>query len=206
MKTLLHLVASPRGEASSTLKISQSVIARFKEQNPDGRVDTLDLFVEDIPAVTVKVTEGKYQLLSGKELNDKTRPAWEPVIKQIKRFQDANIVLISSPMWNFGMPYVLKHYFDVIMQPSYLFRYTATGPEGLAKGKKVIVATSRGGDYSEGPAKAMDNLEPSLRTMLGFIGITDPTFINAQPMIAAGPDVAAQKLTQAVSIANKLVF
>lgn len=206
MKTLLHIIASPRGEQSNTLKIAQSVLSRFREQHPDGRIDTLDLFAEELPPMTLKATDGKYRLLSGKDLDDETRPAWEPILAHIERFKAADIVLISSPMWNFGMPYVLKHYFDVIIQPRHLFRYTEQGPEGLAKGKRVIVVTSRGGDYSEGPARAMDHLESSLRTMLGFIGITDPIFIHAQPMLGAGPEVAHQKLAQAVAAARQVAL
>lgn len=206
MKTLLHLVASPRGEQSNTLKIGKELVARFREQYPDGRVDTLDLFAEDLPAMTLKATNGKYLLLSGKELDDQTRPAWEPILAHIKRFQAADVVVITSPMWNFGMPYVLKHYFDVILQPQHLFRYTANGPEGLAKGKKVVVATSRGGDYAEGPAKAMDQLEPPLRVMLGFIGISDPVFVNAQPMLGGGPELAARRLEEAIAFARQIRF
>lgn len=204
MKTLLHLIASPRGDQSRTLKIADAVIARFKEQYPGGRTDTIDLFAENLPPMTLRATDGKYRLLSGKDLDDETRPAWAPILAHIERFKAADVVLISSPMWNFGMPYVLKHYFDVIIQPRHLFRYTEKGPEGLAGGKRVIVVTSRGGDYSEGPAKAMDLLEPPLRTMLGFIGISEPTFINAQPMLGAGPEVASQRLAAAIELARRV--
>lgn len=206
MKTLLHLVASPRGDQSNTLKIARAVIARFTSQHPDGKVDTLDLFAESLPPMTLKATDGKYRLLSGKDLDAETMPAWQPILAHIERFKAADIVLISSPMWNFGMPYVLKHYFDVILQPRHLFRYTENGPEGLAKGKRAIVVTSHGGDYSEGPAKAMDLLEPPLRTMLGFIGIPDPTFIKAQPMLGAGPEVAQKKVAEAIEAAKRLAF
>lgn len=196
MKTLLHIIATPRGASSSTLKISEEILNTFRRQHPDGRIDTLDLFVEPLPSMTLHATNGKYCLLSGKELDAETRPAWVPIEAHIKRFLAADIVVISTPMWNFGMPYVLKHYIDVIVQPRHLFRYTENGPEGLATGKKVFVVTTRGGDYSEGPAKAFDQLEPSLRIVLGFIGIPDPIFINGQPM-AAGPEVVQQKLEEA---------
>lgn len=205
MNTLLHIVATPRGDLSSTLKISHEVLNQFKKQNPHGKIDTLDLFAETLPEMTLAATNGKYRLLSGKELDDETRPAWVPIEAHIKRFMAADVVVISTPMWNFGMPYVLKHYIDVIAQPRYLFRYTEQGPEGLAKGKKVIVVTSRGGDYSEGPAKAMDHLEPGLRTVLGFIGIPDPVFINAQPM-AATPEVVTRKIAEAKQWASQIRF
>lgn len=206
MKTLLHLIASPRGDQSNTLKIGKALVSRFRELHPDGRVDTLDLFAEPLPSMTLRETDGKYRLLSGKELDDQTRPAWEPILAHIRRFLAADVVVISSPMWNFGMPYPLKHYFDVIIQPRHTFRYTQTGPEGLAKGKRVFVVTSRGGDYRDEPAKAMDQLEPPLRVMLGFIGIPDPLFINAQPMLAEGPEVAAQRVAEAVAVTHQIEF
>jgi len=206
MKTLLHIIATPRGNLSNTLKVSAAVVKSFQEQHPDGRVDAIDLFGENMPPMTLKATNGKYLLLSGKELDDQTLPAWKPILAQIQRFLAAEYVLISSPMWNFGMPYVLKHYFDAIVQPRYLFHYTEKGPEGLATGKKVVVVTSRGGDYSEAPGKSMDQLEPSLRVMLGFIGIPDPTFINAQPMLASGPDAAQKIIDQAIATARRLIF
>ncbi len=206
MKTLLHIIASPRGDDSNTLKIAAPILERFREQHRDGRVDTLDLFAESLPPMTAPAASGKYQLLSGKDLDERTQRAWAPIVEHIERFKKADIVLISTPMWNFGMPYVLKHYFDVILQPRHTFRYTENGPEGLCKGKKAIVVSSRGGDYREGPAKAMDHLEASLKTMLGFIGIADPVFVSAQPMMGGGPEVAAQELAKAVAAAKKLVF
>ncbi|HNV72499.1 MAG TPA: NAD(P)H-dependent oxidoreductase, partial [Candidatus Ozemobacteraceae bacterium] len=162
------------------------------------------LFAEPLPSMTLTETNGKYRLLSGKELDDETRPAWAPIEAHIKRFLAADIIVISTPMWNFGMPYVLKHYIDVIVQPRYLFKYTENGPVGLAGGRKVIVVTTRGGDYSEGPAKAFDQLEPSLRVVLGFIGISDPIFINAQPMLGSGPEIAAVRIQEGRAVAGNL--
>jgi FMN-dependent NADH-azoreductase len=90
-------------------------------------------------------------------------------------------------MWNFTIPYTLKHYLDVILQPKYLFQYTATGPEGLLKNRKMIVVNSRGGDYSSPAMQKMDFVEPYLRQIAGFVGITDVTFIKAEPMNMGEP-------------------
>ena len=119
-----------------------------------------------------------------------------------ERFLSADAYLISTPMWNFGIPYTLKHYIDVILQPKYLFRYTEKGPEGLVKNKKMIVITSRGGDYSTEQMKAYDFEEPYLRTAFGFTGITDITFINAQPM-DMGPELQEQKIREAQNKARQ---
>ena len=207
MKTLLHIVASPRGEASFSYRVGNAVVERFRCQHPDGKVDTLDLFAEELPRLTLNTVNNKYRLLSGKELDEATRPAWKPIEAHIERFKAADVVVIDSPMWNFGIPYVLKHYFDVILQPRYLFRYTANGVEGLAGDKRVVVVTARGGDYGPGSGgEAMDLVVPTLKTMLGFIGLKDPTFINIQPTLAGGPDAAQKRLDEALATARSLTF
>ena len=106
-------------------------------------------------------------------------------------------------MWNFSIPYKLKHYIDIIIQPKYLFRYTEKGPEGLVKGKKMVVVSSRGGDYSAGGMRQYDMQEPYLRAIFGFVGITDITFINAQPM-DMGPDLQKRKIGEAQATARKI--
>jgi FMN-dependent NADH-azoreductase len=107
-------------------------------------------------------------------------------------------------MWNFGIPYRLKHYIDVILQPGYLFRYTANGPEGLVESKKMTVITSRGGDYGgASPLKPYDLQEPYIRAVFGFVGIADMTFVDARPMDAMGPAVRDQKTEEARKIAGE---
>ena len=92
-------------------------------------------------------------------------------------------------MYNFGMSSTLKAWFDHVLRAGVTFRYTANGPEGLMTGKKAVVIESRGGFYSEGPGAAMDGQEPHIRTLLGFMGITDVTFVRAEKL-AFGPEAA----------------
>ena len=149
------------------------------------------------------MVSGKYVLLGGKDLTGSLKAAWKPVESQIERFLKADGYLISTPMWNFNIPYPLKQYIDIIVQPKYLFQYTATGPEGLAKNRKMVIITSRGGDYSEAsPFHAYDYQEPYLRAIFGFCGITDITFVNAQPM-NMGPDLEKKGLEKAKAEAIK---
>lgn len=201
MKTMLHIISTPRGSESRTLKVSQAFIDNLKS---DWKVDDLNLFKEKLPELTTKRIDGKYTLLSGKDLSEETKEAWEEIITCIKRFLSAGAYLVSTPMWNFGIPYRLKHYIDIILQPNYLFRYTASGPEGLVKNKKMVVITSRGGDYSADDFRKYDLQEPYIRTVFGFAGITDISFINAQPMDALGPDVQDEKIKEAVIEAKKI--
>lgn len=204
MKKLLHIVATPRAEASRTLEVSRAFLGALQQKDPACRIDELNVFTETLPELTVKRLDGKYALLGGKELGPELERAWAEIVAHIERFLAADAYLVSAPMWNFGIPYRLKQYIDIILQPKYLFRYTPTGPEGLVKGRKMAVVTSRGGDYSAGsPFRAYDFQEPYLRAAFGFAGITDITFINAQPMDALGPTVQAEKLREAQALARK---
>lgn len=206
MKNLLHIIATPRAEESRTLKVSGALIDRIKTKFPNVLIDTLDLSIDNLPSLTTKRVDGKYVLLGGGELTGELKEAWKEIIDHIERFLSADSYLISTPMWNFSIPYILKHYIDVILQPKYLFRYTETGPEGLVKNKKMLIVTSRGGDYGPGsPFHQYDFQEPYLRAIFGLVGITDIHFINTQPMDAMGPDVQKEKIEEAKKIANTIV-
>jgi len=198
MKRLLHIVATPRGTGSRTLKVSKVFLEQCKKKYPDCKIDELNLFTEKIPPLTTKRIDGKYTLLGGKDLEGELKDAWGDIEQHIERFLSADGYLLSTPMWNFSIPHVLKHYIDVIVQPKYLFQYTDKGPEGLVKNKKMVIITSRGGDYGpDSPFRPYDLQEPYLRTVLGFVGITDITFVNAQPMDALGPEVQEKKIKEA---------
>lgn len=204
MKTLLHIIATPRGEESRTLQVSGAFLDAFKGRHGDWSIAEIDLFKEELPALTAKTVGGKYILLGGGELEGDLKIAWERILQHIERFKSADAYLLSTPMWNFHVPYVLKQYIDVILQPRYLFRYTAEGPEGLLKNKKMVVITSRGGEYISDEMKKKDFQEPYLRFVFGFTGITDITFINAQPMDAQGPEVQKERIAQAKDLAHKV--
>ena len=205
MKKLLHIIATPRKEESRTLLVSEVFLKAFTERHTDWVVEELDLSKEQLPSLTVKRVDGKYVLLGGKDLYGELKEAWQEIIAHIERFMSADAYLISTPMWNFSIPYNLKHYIDIILQPKYLFRYTPSGVEGLVKNKKMVVITSRGGDYSQAsPVHNFDFQEPYLRAVFGFVGVTDMTFIIAQPMDALGLEVQAKKIEEAKSIARKI--
>lgn len=205
MKKLLHIIATPRGDDSRTLKVSRAFLESLSKKNPDCKIDELNVATDSLPSLTLKMIYGKYVLLGGKELTEKLKEAWNPIERHIERFLLADGYLISTPMWNFSIPYPLKQYIDLIIQPKYLFRYTEKGVEGLAKNRKMIVITSRGGDYSpESPFHTYDFQEPYLRAIFGLVGITDITFINTQPMDAMGEIVQKEKIEAAKALARKL--
>ena len=203
MKKLLHIIATPRAEESRTLKVSASFLEAFTKSHPEWVVEELDLSKEKLPGLTVKRVDGKYMLLGGKELSGQFRGAWQEIIQHMERFLSADAYLLSTPMWNFSIPYTLKHYLDVIVQPKYLFQYTNTGVEGLVKDRKMMVIISRGGEYNTPESRALDHQEPYLRTIFGFVGIKDIQFIIAQPM-DMGEALQAQKIQEAQAKAKKI--
>ncbi|MBF0217136.1 MAG: NAD(P)H-dependent oxidoreductase [Candidatus Omnitrophica bacterium] len=204
MKKILHIVATPRAAGSRTLQVSAAFLAEFTKRHPGWDVEELDLSKEKLPGLTVKRVDGKYALLGGKELSGEFKAAWEEIIQHINKFLSADAYLISTPMWNFSIPYMLKQYLDVIVQPKYLFQYTKTGAvEGLVINRKMVVITSRGGDYSSPEARKLDHQEPYLRTIFGFVGIKDIQFIIAQPM-DMGEQLQKEKILEALVKAKEL--
>jgi FMN-dependent NADH-azoreductase len=193
---LLHLVATPRTNGSNTLRISEAFIECLKGKFPDIRVTTLDLFNTDIPIMAGDKIEAKYILIQGGMLQQNMKITWTEIEAIIAGFQRADMYLISAPMWNLSIPYVLKYYIDTIVQPGYLFKYLPDGtPVGLAHGKMVVVKTS-GGDYSRPPMCHYDFHEPYLRGIFSFCGIQDIHIISAYRM-----DMTAELREQSINCA-----
>jgi len=203
MKKLLHIIASPREDDSRTLQVSKVFLETFQENHSDYVLEELDLTKTNLPSLSQKRVDGKYLLLDGKDLFGGIKEAWQEILRYIEQFLSADLYLISTPMWNFHIPYMLKQYIDLIVQPKYLFHYTKTGTEGLAKNKKMVIITSRGGNYDSEKTRNFDFQEPYLRAIFGFVGITDITFINAQPM-DMGIEIQKQKISQAQDAAKRL--
>ena len=202
---LLHIVATPREDHSGTLQVSRAFLQSMNARYPDLNIEEFNLFQRELPAVAGENIEAKYTLMMGQPLDKLHQESWKQIEDQIGHFLSADIYVISTPMWNFGIPYSLKFYIDAICQPGYLFRYDEFGRAiGLVNGKKMVCITSRGADYSEdSPYHAYDFVEPYLRTIFGFVGITDLSFINAQPMDIS-PQLREMALANAILEAHQL--
>ncbi len=180
---LLHIIASPRGERSRTLTLAAGFLAALQNRYPGLEIEELDLFGANLPEVTGGAVDAKYVLLQGGDPNAEYQVRWNEIKGYANHFLSADLYVISAPMWNFSVPYKLKQYIDIIMQPGLLFRVGPVGLEGLAKNKKMFCITSRGSDYSAGTfMQQFDFMEPYLRSIFGIAGITDVSFINAQPL------------------------
>jgi FMN-dependent NADH-azoreductase len=202
---LLHIIATPRERESNTMRVATAFLESLHAAYADLSVDTLDLFTQDLPAVAGDNIETKYTLMTSQPIDKRHKESWQQIELLIEHFLSADIYLISSPMWNFSIPYALKYYIDSVIQPGYLYKYNELGqPIGLVHGKKMICATSRGGDYSEkSPFHAYDFQEPYLRAIFGFVGITDMYFINAQPMDIT-PELRESAIAAAIEEARSL--
>ena len=181
---LLHVIATPREQASNTLQVSNVFLESLTAKYPDLSVDVVDLFNRDLPAIAGDNIEAKYTLSVGQPIDKRHKESWKQIELLVQHFLSADVYLFTAPMWNFSIPYALKYYIDCIIQPGYTYRYNEQGqPVPMVHGKKMVCITSRGGDYSEGsPFHVYDFQEPYLRAIFGYVGIYDMHFVNAQPM------------------------
>ena len=157
-----------------------------------GNVIRRDLGSEPVPHLTTATLAG----VRGEPATAAERETRARSDALIAELRAADIVVIGAPMYNFGIPTSLRSWFDHVLRAGETFRYTSAGPEGLLAGKRAIVVEPRGGAYGDGPAKAADFQEPYLRHLLGFIGLTDVTFVHAEK-IGFGPEARAAALASA---------
>ena len=180
---ILHVVATPRQERSNTLRVARAFLDRLAQHHPDLSVEELNLFRADLPALAGDNIDTKYTLMAGQPVDPGHEASWRQIEALIAQFLAADAYVVSVPMWNFGIPYALKYYIDCVVQPGYVFRYDDAGmPIPLVLGRKMVCVAGRGGDYSAGsPLRQFDFQEPYLRSIFGFIGITDLEFVHVQP-------------------------
>ena len=193
---LLHIDSSALGANSVSRQLTERITAQWIAAHPGTKVDYLDLAV-DTPNHLSAQSLG-FRLAPGTpgltEVEQRENAVSERLVSQ---FLAADVVVIGAPMYNFSVPSQLKAWIDRVAQAGRTFRYTEKGPEGLAGGKTVIVASSRGGIYSTNPALAfLDHQESYLRAVFGFFGVTDLRFVRAEG-IAMGPQAKAQALSAA---------
>lgn len=203
MPTLLYLQASPRGEDSA----STAAAKVYLDALPDSvTVETLDLFVADLPEFGATLAAAKQNTMLSKPLSAEQQQAWDAVIRLTDQFKQADGYLLSVPMWNLSIPYKLKHYIDLITHPGLTFAMTADGMKGLASGRACVIY-SRGGDYSptDGVADPYDFQSVYLKAWLGMVGIIDVDEVLLQRTLA-GPDALAASQAGAASQLQQLAI
>jgi len=186
---ILQVNSSARGDASISTRLGGELVARLAK--PTDIVTVRDLRANPHPVLDEEGLGALFTPASGRTPEQAARVALDDAL--IAELQAADTVVLGVPMINFGIPAQLKNWIDAISRAKVTFQYTANGPEGLLKGKKVYVVLARGGKYRD---SAADSQVPYLRQMLGFLGMTDVHFIYAEGL-AMGPEAEAAALADA---------
>jgi len=202
MGSLLHVKASPRGDRSFSGRVATAFLSAYRETHPDDEVMTLDVFETHLPPFDGFTLQAKYAVLHTEEQTPDEVRAWADVRRVAEEFRAADKYLFSVPMWNYGIPYRLKHYLDVLIQPGLTFSFSPeTGYTGLVTGRPVVTICARGGAYSEPGSVGLDFQKPYLDLLLGFIGFTDIRTILVEGTLS-GAATAASALERAIAEAQ----
>ena len=194
---VLIVTSSAQGEASVSSRLAARFAEQIKASRPGARINVRDVGREPIPHLTeenvagIRAEAATPAEIAARDLSDRL----------LDEVHSADLLVIASPMYNFGISSTLKSWFDHILRPRIAFRYTEAGPEGLLGGRKVVVIQSRAGVYE--PGNPMDSQEPHLRAMLGFAGLTDVTFIRAEKIAFDAEGAIAQAAAELGSLARE---
>jgi len=188
---ILQINASARSEGANSTRVADGITARLKALHPQAEVALRDLARDPHPVLDEPALKALFTPAEQRTPEQAARVALDDAL--IAQVQSADAIVIGVPMYNFGTPIQLKTWIDAIARAGVTFRYTESGPEGLVKGKKVYLALARGGLYRGTPA---DTQAVWLKTVLGFLGMTDLEFVYAEGL-AMGPEAASKGLAEA---------
>ncbi|MEO0317074.1 MAG: hypothetical protein RL404_751 [Pseudomonadota bacterium] len=202
MTTILYLNSSVRSTGSVSRQLSGEFIEKLKSAHPGAKVVTRDLAANPLPHLSESMV-GAY-FTPPEQRNDEQKQLIQTSDEVVTELLAADIVVVGAPMYNFSVSSTLKSWIDHVARAGVTFKYTETGPVGLVHGKKFVIFTSRSGVYSSGPAKAMDFQETYLRGVLGFLGITDVSFVSAEGL-AMGDEAVNAALARGRSAMDALI-
>lgn len=205
MAKLLYIESSPRKERSHSIAVSQAFLDAYRAAHPNDTVETWDLWAETLPEFDGATINAKYSILHGADFSDAEGLAWGQITLIANRFKAADKIVISSPMWNFGVNYKLKHLIDVIAQPGLTFGFDpAKGYFGLVLGKPLLLILSRGGVYTPGTDSAAIDFQRSyLEFQMKFFGFENIHTVTLDGTLY-GPDAAAKARAEAIDAVTKL--
>jgi FMN-dependent NADH-azoreductase len=193
---LLHIDSSPLAGASVSRELTRRIVAQWQATHAGTVVEHLDL-ATDAPTHLNVDSLGFRLGLDAATLTETQKRENAVSEKLVSQFLAADVIVVGAPMYNFSVPSQLKAWIDRIAQVGRTFKYTEQGPQGLAGGKTVIVASSRGGVYSSNPALSfLDHQESYLKAVFGFFGVTDVRFVRAEG-VAMGPAAKDKALADA---------
>ncbi len=206
MSTVLYIQASPRIERSYSIAVANAFIESYRTAHSNDKIITMNLFHKDLPPFDGLYVQAKYAIMHGLKHTEEERAAWRTVEDLIAEFKSADKYVMAVPMWNFSIPYRLKQYIDILVQPTYTFNITDEGGyAGLITSKPLFAACSSGGEYPAGtPYEAYDFQTKYLKLILGFIGFADIRLLTVGPTLNQGPDVAKEKRAAAIVRAREM--
>jgi len=191
MTTILQINSAARSQGAQSTLLADELTAKLQQSNPGAKVVVRNLLADNLPHLDDATLGAFFTPADQRSAEQAAIAAKSDAL--IAELQAADIVVIAAPLYNFGISSQLKAYFDQVARAGVTFRYTANGPEGLVKGKKVFVVSARGGKYVGTPH---DSQTPYLQSFLGFLGMTDVNFIYAEGL-NMGADAAGAALAQA---------
>jgi FMN-dependent NADH-azoreductase len=202
VSTLLQIIATPHQNGNSqTRHLAESFIEAWQTVHPSGVIETLDLSKIELPPMDETMVSVVFDLESKAPPEEVARRR-RTLDRLVAQFISADAYLIVTPMWNFGLPYTLKHYFDLVIRPGWTFNIGADGPVGLLEGRSAYAVVTRGFDYGpDSPHPEYNHLEPHLRTLLGFMGIRDLSVVAAEGMMLPG---ASERMEEAMRAATAM--
>ena len=200
MSNILVINSSAAREGSVSRVLVNHAVEQLRETHVGAVIVERDLGASPMP----HLTSGNLAGVRGTPSTESEWAARALSDELIAELRAADTIVIGAPMYNFSIPSGLRSWFDYVLRAGETFSYSEAGPQGLLGGKRVIVIESRGGLYSEGPAKVIDFQEPYLRHLFGFVGITDVTFVHAEKL-GFGPDAREQALAAARAQIDQVV-
>jgi len=199
MKHILHVKSSLQGAESYSIKLGNEIVAKIQQKYPDSTLEELNVVDTEIPHLNPTVLRALFTPKD--QLTDADKAAVQLSDELVKQLFAADILVIGAPLINYTIHTSLKAWIDHITRPGITFGYGENGPVGMVTGKKVYVAMSSGGVYSEGPGKANDFVAPYLKAFLGFLGMTDLDVFRAEGLKVPGvKDYAMQKAIESIVI------
>lgn len=184
MKHILHVISSIQGKESHSIKLGNIIVEKIQQKYTESTVEELNLVDLDIPHLNPDLLRKLFTPATLLTKEDKKSIQFSDDF--VKQLLAADIIVIGAPLYNFTIHTALKSWIDYITRIGVTFEYGANGPVGMVKEKKVYVAMSSGGIYSEGPGKANDFVVPYLQAFLGFLGMTDLTAFRAEGLKVEG--------------------
>jgi len=199
MKRILHLMSSLQGQESYSIKLGNAIVVKVQEKYPGSVVEELNLIDMEIPHLNPAVLRTFF--VPGDQLTTEEKKSIRLSDELVEQLLAADIIVIGAPLYNFTIHTALKAWIDHVTRAGITFGYDANGPFGKVTGKKIYVAMSSGGVYSEGTGKANDFVAPYLKAFLGFLGMTDQTVFRAEGLKVPGvKEYAMEKAVNSITI------